>query len=116
MHGPVARRAGGRVAQKGLRENREAMAETIENNVHRLIIDEMAVNPKYYEKIYELLDAPIAQRRQEALDYKVYLAKIVQLTNRSSIPNRFVVSTLDRQCRATRPLRQFGEAACWDGA
>ena len=31
---------------KGLRENRETMAETIENNVRRLIIDEMAVNPK----------------------------------------------------------------------
>src|SRR5438552_16248890 len=35
---------------KGIRGNREAMAETIENNVRRLIIDEMAVNPKYYEK------------------------------------------------------------------
>ncbi len=33
------------------------MAETIENNVRRLIIDEMAVNPKYYEKMSELLDA-----------------------------------------------------------
>jgi type I restriction enzyme R subunit len=57
---------------KGLRENREAMAETIENNVRRLIIDEMAVNPKYYEKMSELLDALILQRRQDALDYKAY--------------------------------------------
>jgi type I restriction enzyme, R subunit len=33
------------------------MAETIENNVRvELIIDEMAVNPKYYEKMSELLD------------------------------------------------------------
>jgi len=71
---------------KGLRENREVMAETIENNVRRLIIDEMAVNPKYYEKMSALLDALIAQRRQEALDYKAYLARIVQLTKKVSQP------------------------------
>jgi type I restriction enzyme, R subunit len=70
----------------GLRANREAMAETIENNVRRLIIDEMAVNPKYYEKMSELLDALIAQRRQEALDYKAYLARIVELTRQVSQP------------------------------
>lgn len=71
---------------KGLRENREAMAETIENNVRRLIIDEMAVNPRYYEKMSELLDALIAQRRQEALDYKAYLARIVELTKQIKQP------------------------------
>jgi len=71
---------------KGLRENREATAETIENNVRRLIIDEMAVNPKYYEKMSELLDALIAQRRQEVLDHKAYLARIVELTKQVSQP------------------------------
>ena len=71
---------------KGLREDREAMAETIENNVRRLIIDEMAVNPKYYEKMSELLDALILRRKQEALDYKAYLAKIVALTKQVSQP------------------------------
>ncbi|MDO8475263.1 MAG: type I restriction endonuclease subunit R [Candidatus Rokubacteria bacterium] len=71
---------------RGLRENREAMAETIENNVRRLIIDEMAVNPKYYEKMSELLDALIAQRKQEAMDYKAYLARIVALTKQVSQP------------------------------
>jgi type I restriction enzyme R subunit len=71
---------------KGLRENREAMAETIENNVRRLIIDEMSVNPKYYEKMSQLLDALILQRKQEALDYKAYLARIVDLTRKVSKP------------------------------
>jgi len=70
----------------GIRQNPEAMAETIENNVRRLIIDEMAVNPKYYEKMSELLDALILQRKKEALDYKVYLARIVELTKRVSKP------------------------------
>jgi type I restriction enzyme, R subunit len=54
----------------GIRGNRESVAETIENNVRRLIIDQSAVNPKYYEKMSELLDALILQRRQEALDTK----------------------------------------------
>ena len=70
----------------GIRENRDAVAETIENNVRRIIIDEMAVNPKYYEKMSELLDALINQRKQEAIDYKAYLEKVVALTKRVSQP------------------------------
>ena len=70
----------------GLRQNPGAMAETIENNVRRLIIDEMAVNPKYYEKMSELLDALIRQRKEEALDYQAYLAKIVELAKQASRP------------------------------
>ena len=72
---------------EALRNDREAMAETIENNVRRLIIDEMAVNPKYYEKMSELLDALIAQRKQEALDYKAYLARIIDLTTKVTKPD-----------------------------
>jgi len=71
---------------KGIRENSEAMAETIENNVRRLIIDETAVNPRYYEKMSELLDALILQRRREAMDYRAYLAKLVELTRKVSKP------------------------------
>ena len=71
---------------RGLRKNREAIAETIENNVRRLIIDESAVNPKYYEKMSHLLDALILQRKQEAVDYKKYLATVVELTKMVSKP------------------------------
>jgi len=71
---------------RGLRDNQEAMAEAIENNVRRLIIDEMAVNPKYYDRMSELLDALIAQRRQEALDYRAYLERIVELARRVAEP------------------------------
>ena len=70
----------------GLRQNRNAMAETIENNVRRLIIDERAVNPKYYEKMSELLDALIRQRKEQALDYEAYLAKVVELAKQASRP------------------------------
>ena len=71
---------------EGIRGNPEAVAETIENNVRRLIIDEMVVNPRYYEKMSELLDDLILQRKREALDYKIYLERIVELTKKVGDP------------------------------
>ena len=71
---------------KGIRESHEAVAETIENNVRKLIIDESPINPKYYETMSELLDALIEQRKQQAIDYKQYLAEIVALTKRVKTP------------------------------
>jgi type I restriction enzyme R subunit len=67
----------------GIRKREKAVAETIENNVRKLIIDESPINPKYYEKMSELLDALIAQRKQAALSYQEYLAKIVELTRQA---------------------------------
>ncbi len=72
---------------KGIRENRAAVAETIENNVRKLIVDEQPINPKYYEKMSELLDALIEQRKKEVLDYQEYLARIVELTRRVKNPS-----------------------------
>jgi type I restriction enzyme R subunit len=70
----------------GIRKNREAVAEAIENNVRKLIIDEQPINPKYYEKMSALLDALIEQRRKEALDYQEYLRRIVELTRNVANP------------------------------
>jgi type I restriction enzyme, R subunit len=57
----------------------EAMAETIENNMRKVIIDSQPINPKYYEKMSELLDALIEQRRAEAIDYEKYLQEVKKL-------------------------------------
>ena len=46
----------------------------------------MAVNPKYYERMSKLLDALIRQRRQESLDYKEYLDRIIALAKRIKRP------------------------------
>ncbi|RUP05929.1 MAG: type I restriction endonuclease subunit R [Mycobacterium sp.] len=62
----------------GIKKDPEAVAETIVNNMRKLIIDEQATNPKYYDKMSELLDALIEQRRKEALDYKDYLAQLLE--------------------------------------
>jgi type I restriction enzyme, R subunit len=67
---------------KNIRESKEAVAETIENNVRKLIIDETPVNPKYYETMSELLDALIKQRKEQAIEYEKYLAEIVALTKK----------------------------------
>ncbi len=61
----------------GIKRDPEAVAETITNNIRKVIIDERAMNPKYYDKMSELLDALIEQRRQGALDYQTYLAQLL---------------------------------------
>ena len=64
---------------EGIRGSPRAVAETIENNVRRLIVDEMAVNPRYYEKMSAVLDALIKRRREEAIEYEDYLKKVIEL-------------------------------------
>ncbi|MCY3770986.1 MAG: type I restriction endonuclease subunit R [Gemmatimonadetes bacterium] len=71
---------------ESMREDKEAVSSTIENNVRRLIIDEAPVNPKYYEKMSRLLDDLIRQRKQEALEYKEYLAQMVELAKKVNNP------------------------------
>jgi type I restriction enzyme R subunit len=68
--------------------------------VRKLIIDEQPVNPKYYEQMSKLLDALIAQRKEEALDYQAYLVGITDLARRSQRPWRVY------------PVRQHGREAC----
>lgn len=62
---------------KGIRSDPEAVAETITNNVRKLIIDERPLNPKYYDRMSELLDAILEERKRGALEYKAYLAKLL---------------------------------------
>jgi len=80
---------------KGIRESKEAVAETIENNVRKLIIDEQPINPMYYEKMSELLDALIEKRKQNALDYEQYLAEIVALAQQVKEPKSHYPATID---------------------
>ncbi|MFW6326923.1 MAG: hypothetical protein ACOC2F_01280, partial [Bacteroidota bacterium] len=71
---------------ESLKKNPESMSETIENNVRRLIIDEMPVNPKYYEEMSRLLDELIEQRKREATDYQKYLEKVIALAKKVRKP------------------------------
>ena len=81
----------------GIQGSQGAVAETIENNVRKLIIDETPINPKYYETMSLLLDALIAQRKSDALSYKEYLAQVVELTKqvKNSAPAAAYPAELD---------------------
>lgn len=67
---------------EGIKSNPEAMSEAIENNMRKTIIDENPVNPKYYERMSELLDAIIDERRKQAISYQEYLEKIKELARK----------------------------------
>ena len=61
----------------GIKSEPEAVAETIANNIRKVIVNERPLNPKYYDRMSELLDAVLEERRRGSLDYKAYLAKLV---------------------------------------
>ncbi|SEI93658.1 type I restriction enzyme, R subunit [Allopseudospirillum japonicum] len=73
---------------ESIRKNQEAMAETIENNVRKTIVDENPVNPKYYEQMSVLLDELIELRRQKAIEYQAYLEKIRELSRKVIRPEQ----------------------------
>lgn len=66
---------------KSAMKTEAAVAETIENNVRKLITNESPVDPAYYDKMSKLLDALIEQRRKGVLGYKDYLEKIAKLAS-----------------------------------
>jgi type I restriction enzyme R subunit len=73
---------------EGIRNSPEAMAETIENNVRKTIVDENPVNPKYYEQMSVLLDQLIEQRRQKSIEYQDYLETIRELSRKVIRPGQ----------------------------
>lgn len=74
---------------EGIRKNKEAAAEVIENNVRRKIIEKSGTNPLYYEKMSELLMKIIEDRKSHKADYKKYLEKIVELTRKVQRPEEY---------------------------
>ncbi|MCC6956443.1 MAG: type I restriction endonuclease subunit R [Anaerolineales bacterium] len=71
----------------GIASSQDAAAETIENNLRRVIIDERPINPRYYERMSELLDNLIKERKEQARQYEEYLKKLVELTKQVVNPN-----------------------------
>jgi type I restriction enzyme R subunit len=63
----------------GLKGDRNAISEVIENNVRRKIIKEHLNDPAFYEKMSALLDEIIAARKAKAIEYEEYLRRIAAL-------------------------------------
>ena len=72
---------------KRIRKNKKAVAETIENNVRRLIVEEKPTNPKFFEKMSVLLDEIIAFRRENSELYGEYLKKVENLIQNLKNPS-----------------------------
>lgn len=63
----------------GIKKNRQAVAETIENNVRKKIIREHLVDPAFFDDMSTLLAAIIRERKENAISYEEYLKKISKL-------------------------------------
>jgi type I restriction enzyme R subunit len=69
-----------------IKKDEEAAAETIENNVRRLIVDQRATNPRYYDRMSALLEEVIRQRKAAAISYQEHLKRVVEIARRSKNP------------------------------
>lgn len=63
----------------GIKKNRQAVAETIENNVRKKIIREHLVDPAFFDDMSTLLAAIIRERKENAISYEEYLKRIAKL-------------------------------------
>lgn len=66
----------------GLKGNRTAVAETIENNVRSKIIKEHLSDPAFYDKMSAQLQEIIELRKAKAIEYEEYLKRIADLAKK----------------------------------
>ncbi|NBC03766.1 MAG: HsdR family type I site-specific deoxyribonuclease [Bacteroidetes bacterium] len=94
------------VLSQNIREDEEAVAETIENNIRKVIIEERPGNPKYFEKMSELLEELIEQRKKAAAEYARYLEKLAELARK--------VKRVDGQDRYPTNVQSSAQKALYD--
>ncbi|ENX63733.1 MULTISPECIES: type I restriction endonuclease subunit R [Acinetobacter] len=71
---------------ENIRKNPESMAEAIENNIRKKIVEENPVNPIYYDQMSVLLNEIIELRRKNAIEYKEFLQKVRELARKVTQP------------------------------
>ena len=72
----------------GIRSSKEAVAETIENNVRVKIIKDHLIDPVYFEEMSKLLSEIVKERKDNAVSYEEYLKKIAELAKQVIKPTR----------------------------
>lgn len=65
-----------------IRKSKQAVAETLEANMRKVITQEMPLNPMYYERMSLLLQDLIRQRKNNAIEYEGFLKKIEELAKK----------------------------------
>lgn len=72
---------------EGIRRSKEAVAETIENNLRKVIIQEAPTNPRYFQNMSTILSELILEQKRQAEDHEIYLKKLLELTKKVVRPN-----------------------------
>ena len=67
---------------EGIKSDRNAIAETIENNVRHKIVRNHLNDPAYYDTMSALLNELISARKAKAIEYEAYLKQIAALAKR----------------------------------
>lgn len=98
----IAEAIGAKLGQLG--GNRDAIAETIENNVRSKIIKEQLNDPAFFEKMSKLLDEIISERKRKATAYEAYLKKIAALIAQVEAGHEDDVPEALKRSRAVRAL------------
>ncbi len=93
---------------KGIKDDPDTVGETIANNMRKVIVDERAMNPKYYDSMSRLLDALIAEKRRGAIDYKEYLERLIAQAQKLARKESDVVYPEWVDNGAKRALYDFG--------
>jgi type I restriction enzyme R subunit len=73
---------------KSINDDKEAVAEAIENNVRKKIIKEHLIDPAYFEEMSKLLNEVIKERKAKAISYEEYLHQIAELSKKVSSTTR----------------------------
>ncbi len=77
-----------KVMPESFKRNKKAMALAIENNIASTIINNKNQNPRYYSKMSELLEELIETKKEQSLDYREYLEKLIELVKKVKIPEQ----------------------------
>lgn len=64
---------------EGIKSNPEAVAEVIENSISSKIVEKHLLDPKYFEKMSQLLYELIEQRKKRSFEYREYLKRAASL-------------------------------------
>ena len=69
----------------GMKGNKDAIAEIIENNVRSRILKEQINDPAYYDRMSSLLDEIIRLRKEKAIEYEEYLKRIAAIAKQVQV-------------------------------
>lgn len=76
--------------------------------MRKVIVDERAMNPKYYDRMSELLDALIERRRQGAIEYQEYLDDLIEQARKLGSKESETAYPVWAASGALRALVDFG--------